>query len=99
MRGESMFKRFSKWIVLGCIVSLLVSLQLINSTPGFAAAKTTISFYVFGDLAEKAAYQTLVTAFNVKYPDIAVNMVYTQGEDEFHSVNGEDEYRSRLSLD
>src|SRR5260221_14614641 len=94
-----MLTRFSKWILLGCIVSLLISLQLFNLQTSQAAAKSTISFYVFGDLAEKAAYQTLVTAFNAKYPDITVNMVYTQGEDEFHSLNGEDEYRSRLSLD
>src|SRR5205823_1394022 len=42
---------------------------------------------------------SLVSAFNQKYPDIGVNLVYTPGEDEMHSGNQEDEYRARLSLD
>src|SRR5690349_1833913 len=73
--------------------------MFLNPIASRAAQKVTISFYVFGDLAEKAAYETLVVAFNQKYPDIGINLVYTPGEDEFHSANGEDEYRQRLSLD
>ncbi len=66
---------------------------------GRAAAASTISFYVFGDDAEKAVYESLVAAFNQQYPDITVNMVYTPGEDEMHGEGQEDAYRQRLSLD
>src|SRR5258707_13759956 len=88
-----MLKRYATVIALSTIL-----LMILNPIQSRAAAKTTISFYVFGDLAEKAAYQSLVTAFNQKYPDIGINLVYTPGEDEFHSNTGDD-YRSRLSLD
>src|SRR5260221_7095067 len=88
-----MATRFPKWVVLGSVALMLLSLS-----QTWAAEKTTISFYVFGDLAEKAAYESLVSAFNQHYPDIAVNLVYTPGEDELN-LNGSDEYRSRLSLD
>lgn len=84
---------FKKQIAFWSIIILLMP-----HVASRAADKSTLSFYVFGDLAEKAAYQTLVAAFMQKYPDVDVKLVYTPGEDEFHSNTGDD-YRSRLSLD
>src|SRR6185436_2863231 len=68
---------------------------------GRTAAQTaqTITFYVYGDEAEKAAYDFMVQGFNRAYPDITVNEVYTPGEDEMHGEGEEDAYRERLSLD
>ncbi len=86
--------RFAQLTILGAIATSLAS-----PVSSRAADKTPISFYVFGDLAEKAAYQTLVTAFSQKHPEIDVNMVYSAGEDEFPSADGQDAYRARLSLD
>jgi multiple sugar transport system substrate-binding protein len=69
------------------------------SQPAKAADTTSISFYAFGDAAEGKAYQSLVDAFTAKHPEIKVNFVMTQGEDEFKFGDNEDAYRQRLSLD
>ena len=53
-------------------------------------SKTTISFHIFGDPAEKAAYDSLVAAFEEKHPDIEVEVVYTPGQGD---------YRRRLASD
>src|SRR5258708_37868281 len=89
-----MLKRYATVIALSTIL-----LMILNPIQSRAAAKTNISFYAFGELAEKAAYQTLVAAFNQKYPDIGINLAYTPGEDEFHSAGCEYHDRSRLILD
>ena len=87
------------FISLTAIVILLASQSAAfgQATPSSLAG--AISFYVFGDSAEKAAYTTLVAAFNQRYPAVTVNLVYTPGEDEMHAVGEEDAYRARLSLD
>lgn len=54
------------------------------------SASGKISFMVFGDPAELAAYQTLVDSFRLKFPDIQVEMI---------QIPGQSDYRKRLSAD
>jgi multiple sugar transport system substrate-binding protein len=49
-----------------------------------------VSFMVFGDLAELAAYQTLVQAFEQKYLDIDIELIH---------IPGQSDYRKRLVAD
>jgi multiple sugar transport system substrate-binding protein len=42
----------------------------------------TVSFMVFGDPAELAAYQTLIDAFSEKYPSIHVELIHIPGQEE-----------------
>jgi multiple sugar transport system substrate-binding protein len=58
--------------------------------------RTEITFFTYGDAAERAAYEALVAGFNKKYPDIQVKLGHTPGEDEFRSPNQKDAYRQRL---
>ena len=45
---------------------------------------------VFGDPAEKAAFDSLVTAFDAKFPEIDVNLIH---------IPGQNDYRKRLATD
>lgn len=60
-------------------VLLLVSMTLSGCAK---AGPQEVSFMVFGDPAELAAYQTLVDAFEAKYPEITVELrhVASQGD-------------------
>lgn len=49
-----------------------------------------ISFMVFGDPAELAAYQSLVDAFHAKHPEIQVELIH---------IPGQSDYRKRLAAD
>ncbi len=49
-----------------------------------------VSFMVFGDPAEKAAYQELATSFMAKRPDIEVKITH---------IPGQSDYRKRLATD
>src|SRR5262245_8717878 len=60
-----------------------------QTSPG-SAQSGRISFMVFGDPAELAAYQSLVAAFGAKYPAIQVDVI---------QVPGQDDYRQRLATD
>jgi multiple sugar transport system substrate-binding protein len=51
---------------------------------------TTVSFMVFGDAAEVAAYEKLVAAFEAKYPEINI---------ELRSIPSQDEFFQRLAAD
>jgi multiple sugar transport system substrate-binding protein len=53
-------------------------------------ATAEVSFMVFGDTAERAAYQQLVDAFAARRPDIRVALVH---------VPGQSDYRQRLGVD
>ena len=64
-------------------VALLVS-------PAPAAAQARISFMVFGDAAEKAAYERLVTEFTRRSPHVHVTLVH---------IPGAGDYRKRLGVD
>jgi multiple sugar transport system substrate-binding protein len=54
------------------------------------ASAAEISFMIFGDPAEKAAYEGLVAAFEAKVPDIDVNLIH---------IPGQNDYRTRLGTD
>lgn len=49
-----------------------------------------ISFMIFGDPAEKAAYEGLVSAFTQRYPAIQVQLIH---------IPSQNDYRKRLSTD
>jgi len=55
-----------------------------------SATPSKISFMVFGDTAELAAYQTLVDAFKAAHPEIDVELIH---------IPGQSDYRKRLAAD
>jgi multiple sugar transport system substrate-binding protein len=55
-----------------------------------AGASGKISFMIFGDPAEKAAYQSLVSAFHQHAPGIQVDMIH---------IPSQNDYRTRLGAD
>lgn len=61
------------------VVALLVCVLIAGCVP---VGKQTVSFMVFGDTAELAAYQALVDAFQAKYSDIEIELrhVASQGD-------------------
>ncbi|MGB9724371.1 MAG: ABC transporter substrate-binding protein [Chloroflexia bacterium] len=50
---------------------------------GTPAGTRTISFAVFGDPAELAAYESLVAAFESRHPDIDVQLRHVPGQSEY----------------
>lgn len=89
------------WILV--VLLLLLSLPACNipTTPSVAPTTDTgttdtpvsgtpaeVSFMVFGDPAELAAYEKLVTTFNAAHPEIQVNL---------SNVPGQSDYRQRLA--
>jgi multiple sugar transport system substrate-binding protein len=61
-----------------------------TAAPSAATASGRISFMIFGDPAEKAAYENLVTAFELRYPAIEVDLIH---------IPGQEDYRQRLGTD
>jgi multiple sugar transport system substrate-binding protein len=76
-------------VILSFILAaiLLTSCQPVTSV---ASVGGNISFMVFGDPAELAAYQKLVDAFVEGYPDVHVELI---------QIPGQSEYRNRLAAD
>ena len=76
-------------LILG--LALLVGTSL-AAAPGVAAAdgSSSVSFMVFGDPAELAAYQELVTAFEEAHPDIDIELIH---------IPSQSDYRLRLGAD
>ena len=72
------------------VVLLFALLSFIILTACQPAASGNISFMVFGDPAELAAYQTLTDSFQQKYPDIQVELI---------QIPGQSNYRKRLAAD
>ena len=70
------------FLLLIFILPLLVSCQ--------PKPSGEVSFMVFGDPAELAAYQTLVDAFEQKYPDIQIELIH---------IPSQTDYRNRLAAD
>jgi multiple sugar transport system substrate-binding protein len=67
---------------------LFFLLVLLAACTGQEPAKVT--FMVFGDPAERAAYQALVDAFTEKYPDIDIEVTH---------IPSQGDYRTRLATD
>jgi multiple sugar transport system substrate-binding protein len=61
-----------------------------SAAPAAAEAAGEVSFMIFGDAAEKAAYEKLVAAFEERYPAIDVTLVH---------IPGQSDYRQRLGVD
>jgi multiple sugar transport system substrate-binding protein len=61
-----------------------------SATAGAAGASGKISFMVFGDPAEKAAYETLVSEFRKRNPAIEVELAH---------IPDQADYRKRLAAD
>jgi multiple sugar transport system substrate-binding protein len=61
-----------------------------QGSPEPAQAAGEISFMIFGDTAEKKAYEDLVAAFHGKFPSIKVNLQH---------VPSQSDYRKRLGTD
>jgi multiple sugar transport system substrate-binding protein len=94
------------WLSLGCLVLLLAACgQAAPQTPAAptapAIASTTsaaapaapaaqVSFMIFGDPAEKAAYDSLVSAFEQRNPSIDVELIH---------IPSQNDYRTRLGAD
>lgn len=78
---------------LTLLAALLVTLGLLAPQPaGVRGADEArhVSFMVFGDPAELAAYRSLVAAFEVAHPDIDVELIH---------IPGQSDYRLRLGAD
>lgn len=61
-----------------------------GSGNGDGGAPVPVSFMIFGEPAEKAAYDALVAAFHAEHPEIAINLIH---------IPGQADYRRRLSAD
>ena len=75
------------------LVALAFSLAGLALSPAGAraqAAPERVSFMVFGDAAERAAYERLVADFGRRHPSVQVALVH---------VPGQGDYRKRLGID
>jgi len=70
-------------------VSIILPIVLSACQPS-STTKEKISFMVFGDPAELAAYQTLVEAFEQTHPEIQVELIH---------IPSQSDYRKRLAAD
>ena len=70
------------------ILLILASTVISACQPPTTSGK--ISFMVFGDPAELAAYQQLVDAFHTAHPEIEVELIH---------IPGQSDYRNRLAAD
>ncbi|NJL35153.1 MAG: sugar ABC transporter substrate-binding protein, partial [Chloroflexaceae bacterium] len=75
-------------VTLLLVIVLLVAGCASPSAP--AEGTGQVSFMVFGDPQEKAAYDALVEAFHTKHPAIRIALIH---------IPGQDEYRQRLGMD
>jgi multiple sugar transport system substrate-binding protein len=73
-----------KILYLLFIAALLVPLAACSNDP------EPVSFMVFGDPAEFAAYQTLVDAFQAEHPEIVIELIH---------IPSQSDYRKRLAAD
>jgi multiple sugar transport system substrate-binding protein len=89
-----MTKRFLLLLVV--LVTLLAACTTPTATPTQApntidptaseaatGESATISFAVFGDPAEQAAYETLVATFEARYPNIDIELRHTPGQNDY----------------
>lgn len=96
-------KRLKKAKQLMIILGLSLALLLMRcgqpaATPQPVAATVEVeeaptgqvSFMIFGDTAEKVAYDQLVAAFEDRHPEIDINLIH---------IPGQSDYRKRLGID
>lgn len=76
-----------KLVYVGLCLALLLGAGLSAAT---AQVTGTVTFMVFGDPAEKAAYESLVAEFSKGHPNITVNLTH---------IPGQGDYRQRLASD
>ena len=74
------------------LAALLAATAWLGPAPPAMAADPTgrVSFMIFGDAAEKAAYEQLVAVFAQRFPQVQVTLVH---------VPGQGDYRRRLGVD
>ncbi len=79
-------------LILRLILLAIIAIAPVAcALPGRAPTATSaISFMVFGDAAEKAAYERLVAEFRHHHPDIDVTLIH---------IPGQSDYRKRLGVD
>ncbi len=70
------------------IAGLLLALVACAAPP--AEQQRRVSFMIFGDVAEKQAYESLVAAFEAANPDIGIDLIH---------IPGQSDYRRRLGVD
>lgn len=79
-----------KRTLLMLLGSVALALAAGPSVQAQSATEGEVSFIVFGDPAERAAFEGLVTAFEAKFPAIDVTLVH---------IPGQIDYRRRLATD
>lgn len=72
------------------ILYLLFSAALLLPLAACNRAPEPVSFMVFGDPAEYAAYETLVSAFAAGHPEVAIELIH---------IPSQSDYRKRLAAD
>ena len=80
--------RFAPGRLARAVSSAVLSLVLL--VPSVGAAEGEVSFMVFGDPAELAAYQELAAAFEEAHPEIALELIH---------IPSASDYRARLGVD
>jgi multiple sugar transport system substrate-binding protein len=73
--------------ILACVLLFSILLTACHVAP---SPNGTISFMVFGDPAELAAFQKLSDSFQKEYPDIQIELI---------QIPGQSDYRKRLTAD
>jgi len=86
MRGKQRVLSMSRWLVV--VVGLVLLTLLLTACGGGNSGPVTFS--VFGDPEELAAYEALVAAFEAEFPDIDI---------ELRHVPGQNDYRQRLATE
>jgi multiple sugar transport system substrate-binding protein len=71
-------------LLLGMLVAV------VGCVPTGQPDRVPITFMIFGDTGEKAAYEALVAAFHERHPEIAVTLLH---------IPSQSDYRKRLGVD
>ncbi len=77
-------------VLTGCTANLPQSSESPTTSAPTTGDPQTISFMVFGDPAEKAAYEAVVAAFQAEQRNITVELIH---------IPSQNDYRSRLGAD
>ena len=72
------------------LLTILIPTSLLLPLAACNPQSASVSFMVFGDPAEFAAYQTLVDAFQAEHPEIAIELIH---------IPSQSDYRKRLAAD